>query len=232
MLKMNIFKDLKVVSGLLAIALLGGCAATGAGADAHTFFRSAQLDDTRTMGRLLAGGIDPNLAEPVRGDSGMILALREDANKVFMLLLAQPGSHLEATSGNGDTALMLASYKHNMAAVVALLARGAQVNRPNWSALHYAAASGDEPILRVLLEHGAAIDARSPGKVTPLMMAAREGHPGAVRRLLKAGADAGLKSSDGMSALQFAQNADQNLIADVIVAHLKAKGANLRQHQP
>jgi hypothetical protein len=41
-----------------------------------------------------------------------------------------------------------------------------------------------------------------------------------------------LKSSDGMSALQFAQNADQNLIADVIVAHLKAKGANLRQHQP
>lgn len=222
--------NLKFFGPLLLALTLSGCAAPGAQGDAHAFFRSAQLDDTRTMRALLAGGLDPNLTEPQRGDTGMILALREDANKVFALLLEQPTLKLEATSGNGDTALMMASYQHNLPAVLALLKKGAQVNRPGWSALHYAAASGDEAIARRLLEHHATIDAESPTSVTPLMIAAREGHQGAVRLLLDAGADASLTSSDGMSALQFAQKADKPIIAAAIAAHLKA--VSLRRPRP
>ena len=108
----------------LAAASLAAALPAHAGGDAAVdFARSAQIDDTRTMGKLLAAGIDPNLTEPQRGDTGMVLALREDAKRVFALLLAQPGIKLEARSGNGDTALMMASYKRNQVAVLALRGR-------------------------------------------------------------------------------------------------------------
>ena len=223
MLNLNLKFNLKFFGPLLLAVTLSGCAAPGAQADGHAFFRSAQLDDARTVRALLAAGLDPNLTEPQRGDTGMILALREDANKVFALLLEQPTLKLEATSGNGDTALMMASYKRNLPAVTALLKKGAQVNRPGWSALHYAAASGDQAIMRLLLQQRADIDAASPTRVTPLMIAAREGQEGAVALLLKSGADASLTSSDGMSAQQFAQAADKPAIARTIAAHLKTR---------
>jgi ankyrin repeat protein len=214
--------NVKLVGGLLLAVALAGCAGPGPKGDAISFFRAAQLDNVGAMRTLLKSGIDPNLTEHQRGDTGMILALREDANKVFALLLEQPTLKLEATSGNGDTALMMASYKRNLPAVTALLKKGAQVNRPGWSALHYAAASGDQAIMRLLLQQRANIDAASPTRVTPLMIAAREGQEGAVALLLKSGADASLTSSDGMSAQQFAQAADKPAIARTIAAHLKA----------
>ncbi|MET3130740.1 ankyrin repeat protein [Oxalobacteraceae bacterium GrIS 1.11] len=192
------------------------------GVDNDAFFRSAQIDDARTMSKLLKEGMDPNLSEPKRGDPAMVLALREDANRVFALLLAQPGINLEARSGNGDSALMLAAYKHNKAAVLALLAKGAHVNQTGWTALHYAASSGDLEIVQILLDQHAYIDAESPTRITPLMFAAREGQDLAVKLLLEAGADASLKSAHGWTALQFSDAADKPYVSDILRAHLKA----------
>ncbi|WP_317202966.1 ankyrin repeat domain-containing protein [Janthinobacterium sp.] len=208
-----------------ACALAGAlaCCAPASADDASDFRRSAQIDDNRTMGKLLAAGMSPNQTEPDRGDPGMVLALREGANKVFALLLEQPGINLEARSGNGDTALMMAAYKHNEPAVMALLAKGAHVNQTGWTALHYAAAAGDLPIMRVLLERHAYIDAESPAKITPLMFAAREGQDRAVKLLLEEGADATLKSAHGWTAVQFSLAADKPYVAEIINAHLKAK---------
>ena len=214
------------VLALAAATLAGGALPARAAGDAAVdFARSAQIDDTRTMGKLLAAGIDPNMTEPQRGDTGMVLALREDAKRVFALLLAQPGIKLEARSGNGDTALMMASYKRNQLAVLALLDKGAQVNQTGWTALHYAAAAGDNAIVRILLDRYAYIDAESPTRITPLMFAAREGQDATVKLLLEEGADATLKSAHGWTAVQFALAADKPYVADIINAHLKAKAA-------
>ena len=51
----------------------------------------------------------------------MIVALRYDAMEVFKLLLAQPRIQLEAQAENGNTALMMAAFKNNKPAVLALL---------------------------------------------------------------------------------------------------------------
>ena len=126
---------------------------------------------------------------------------------------------------NGNTALMMAAYKHNKPAAEALIAKGAAVNRPGWTPLHYAAASGDNDIARLLLAHGARLDAQSPpasGKFTPLMMAAREGHEDTAVFLLGQGADPKLKNGEGLTAAEIARRADHADIAAALDKKVKS----------
>jgi ankyrin repeat protein len=209
------------IATVAVASVLSPAPATAQADDAVHFFRAAQVNDAGRIKPLLARGLDPNVREPERGETGMIVALRNDAMDVFRLLLAQPKIDLEAQAGNGNTALMMAAFKNNMPAVKALLAKGAQVNRPGWTALHYAAAAGALDIMRVLLENHAYIDAESPTKVTPLMLAAREGQEDAVKLLLQEGADASLRDSGfHIDAAEFAERADKPWIAKAIRQHL------------
>jgi ankyrin repeat protein len=192
-------------------------------AEVARFFRSVQLDDAGTVKKMLAS-VNPNQVNPAGGEPALVQALREGAMKVVDVLLAQPGIDLETPAMNGNTALMMAAYQHNAPAVTMLLARGAKVTQPGWTALHYAAAAGDDAIARQLLERGAAIDAPSPpasGKFTPLMMAAREGHDRTVQLLLRAGADPALRNSEGLTAQQIAARASHQFIADALTSPLK-----------
>lgn len=99
---------------------------------------------------------------------------------------------------------MLAALKGLTAVCEVLIERDADVNKPGWTALHYAATSGHVPIIRLLLEHSAYIDAASPNGSTPLMMAAMYGFDAAVYELLESGADPMLKNSMGLNAVDFA----------------------------
>lgn len=188
------------------------------------FFRAVKVDNAGAIRTLLQRGLDPNLIEAGRGDTGLILALREDSMKVFNVLLNARDIDLEAKSRNGDTALMLAAYKKNQPAVEALLAKGAEVNRPGWTALHYAAAIGSNEIVQILLDNYAYIDAESPNKTTPIMMAARGGHIMTVKLLLDQGADATLKNELGMTAIDFAVQFGYQDIAEGLAWRLSRAG--------
>jgi uncharacterized protein len=188
------------------------------------FFRAVKIDDPATIKALLQRGLDPNLIEPERGDSGLILALRNNSMKVFNLLLNANGVNLDTNARNGDTALMVACYAGNKPAVEALLAKGAEVNKPGWTALHYAAAIGNNDIVQLLLDKSAYIDAESPNKTTPIMMAAREGHIMTVKLLLDEGADATLKNDIGMTAIDFARVHNQKDIVEGLTYRLKKAG--------
>jgi ankyrin repeat protein len=205
-------------SFVLAAALAAGihpATAAPTGGQVTDFFRAVQMDDARTVQSLL-GKVDPNEVNPVGGEPALVLAVREGAMRVLDVLLRHPGTNVDAPALNGNTALMMAAFKNNPAAAEALIAKGAAVNRPGWTPLHYAAASGADDIARLLLAHGARIDAQSPpasGKYTPLMMAAREGHEDSALFLLAQGADPQLKNGEGLTAAQIAQRADHGAIA-------------------
>lgn len=188
-----------------------------AGADSvNDLVKAAQLDNATFVSKLLADGGNPNTVDPISGEPVLILALREDAHRAIEVLLKRSDLQLEQTAPNGNTALMMAAFKHNKAAVDALLAKGAKVNRPGWSALHFAAASGDDDIAKALLARGAAIDALAPNDQTPLMVAAREGQQSVALVLLRAGANARLKSGEGLTASQIAVRADKPRVATAI----------------
>jgi ankyrin repeat protein len=187
-----------------------------------SFFRAVQMDDVRTVEKMVAGRVvNPNQRDPRNGESALLLALREGSAHVTALLIALPGLDLEQQAPNGNTALMMAAFKHNQPVVEALLARGAQVNRTGYTPLHFAAAAGDEAIVRLLLTRGAAVDARAPAGITPLMMAAREGQESVIAALLDGGADAALTNSEQLTAAQIAERAEKPRIARAIQGYVR-----------
>ncbi|KAL8816254.1 MAG: hypothetical protein Q9223_004700 [Gallowayella weberi] len=64
-----------------------------------------------------------------------------------------------------------------------------EATNQGWTPLLRAASNGDEPAVRLLLDHSAIIDARSPTEATPLMVACENLHFATVDLLLMRGAD-------------------------------------------
>lgn len=205
------------------------CALLGAGAVAQAdsyedFIFAVKFNDVSTVQALLGKGMDVNATEPVRGETVMMIALREKSGKVFDTLLLHPDIKLEARADNGDTALMLACYLQNMSAVTQLISAGAKINRAGWTALHYAAAIGDTKIMLLLIDKSANIDVESPNKTTPLMMAVRSGNTDAVQLLLSKGADIHRINGMGLTALDFAVQLEKREITEVLSSKLKQEG--------
>ncbi|MDP9108580.1 MAG: ankyrin repeat domain-containing protein [Pseudomonadota bacterium] len=199
---------------LLAVALIAATVAPAQAGAYEDFFNAVRHDQWYQIQRLLERGFDPNTIDAERGETGLILALREDHPRAAEVLLKAAGLNPEIKARNGDTALMLAAYTGNKPAVEALLNIDAEVNRPGWTALHYAAAAGADEIVRLLLDHFAYIDAESPNRTTPLMMAARGGHILTVKLLLDEGADATLKNDQGLSAIDLAKKFEHTDIVE------------------
>ena len=167
------------------------------------WFGAVAIDNLRDVRRLIQDGVvDPN-ATDAKGDTVLIAAIRNDAHRVTDYLIANNKVDIERTDGPQETALMIAAFRNQKGAVEKLIARGAQVNRVGWTALHYAASVGSVGIVKILLEHSAYIDAESPNKTTPLMMAARGDHADVCRLLIAEGADPTLVNERDLSAADF-----------------------------
>jgi uncharacterized protein len=150
--------------------------------DRVEFFRAVNIDHVGAVNKLLAAGFDPNTTDD-KGQVPLFVALREEAPRVVKALLAHPALKVDQANAAGETPLMMAALRGNLEAAAELIAKGAAVNRSGWTPLHYAASSEHPPVVKLLLDKGAALEAPSPNKTTPLMMASRYGSEADFARL-------------------------------------------------
>lgn len=207
----------------LIVSAWFSCAFAGVYED---FFRSIHADDADSVQYLVEDrGVDPNWPNE-KGVPALTLALYLGSDKVALYLSKLPQLRPDLASVDGETALMMAALTNKMDVAKTLIDRGAEVNRPGWTALHYAATNGHIAMLRMLLEQSAYIDAEAPNGNTPLMMAARYSSPRAVKLLLEEGADPNVKNYAGQTALDLAKHNNDPQTLYYIQAFLDAWQVN------
>ena len=216
-------KLIKITRRVVFLSVLMGLGLAHAGSY-EDFFRAIKEDNAGKIQALLSRGFDPNTLDPKKLN-GLYIALTEPSLNVAQVLIAWPKTDVNQLNPKGESPLMMAAIKGYPKLAQQLIDKGADVNKTGWTPLHYAASSGQLPVISLLLENSAYIDAESPNGSTPLMMAAMYGTPAAVKLLLQEGADPQLKNQQGLSALDFAQRA---LRPDAI----EALAAAIRRKQP
>lgn len=133
---------------------------------------------------------------------------------------------VDAIAPDGFQPLGLACFFGHADVAAYLLEQGASVDSASHNPmkvmpLHSAVAARSLDITRLLLEHGAPVNACQADNYTPLHAAAQNGDFEIVKLLVDAGADATLVDAEGDTPLDFAriENFDQ------IVAYLEKHGA-------
>lgn len=160
-------------------------------------------DRAEVVRNMLAEGVDVN-AIGKAGQPPIMLAIREGAWEVYDILLNYPDTAYNAININRESPLMYLAVIGETDRARDIIRRGAMVNRPGWTPLHYAASTGQVETTQMLLEQGADVDARAFDGTTPLMMAAYAGSEEVVRLLLGAGADLHLRTEQDYTVIDWA----------------------------
>jgi ankyrin repeat protein len=175
-------------------------------------------DFEQILDALLVAGADPKVGEfPYL----VFAAMGKRLHLVNALIRA--GASVDRTIGEGQTALFMSLLAPDSGqtaddrCALALLNAGADSSLKHESGampIHLAAASNYLGALQALLDHRPQdVDAKTNIGITPLMMAATEGHAEAVRLLLQLGADRTLKDDEGLTAKEVAlKNGNDHLI--------------------
>ncbi|WP_160142217.1 ankyrin repeat domain-containing protein [Pigmentiphaga humi] len=207
--------------GLQTLAALGCCLAmASAHADtADDFWVDLRNDRAKSVKSLLVRGIDPN-APNAASNPPLVEAIKEQAWEVYDVLLADPRIDVNRKNLLGETPLMYLAILGETARMEKLIERGAEVNQPGWTALHYAATMGHNDAVSLLIEHHAYIDAESPDQTTPLMMAMRYDRGPTVKLLLDEGADGYARNAQGKNAADVGREAGNTVLANDLVERL------------
>jgi ankyrin repeat protein len=205
---------------------------------------AANLDDTDLVSRLLRAGANPKVRNQL--GSTPLAEAAFSANTAMVKALLDAGADPNGAGIDGQTPLMLIARTADVAAAKLLLDKGANPNlkegQREQTALMWAAASSQGPMMRELLAHGAEVDSKSatdlmtplvssepraqprpPGGMTALLFAVREGCIDCVRALAEHGAKLDLPDPEGVTPLI---SAIFNTHFDV-AKYLIEKGANV-----
>ncbi len=161
------------------------------------------------------------------GPSSSIVDAARDGRDADVKALVSTGADVNATAGDGMTALHWAARNGDAALAGTLLERGANVSATTrlgaYTPLHLAAQVGSASVVEMLVKRGADVNAATLTGATPLMLAAGSGNTDAMAVLIGAGAQVNAaESARGQTPLMFAAAADRG----AAVTLLLAQGAN------
>ena len=171
---------------------------------------------------LLKAGADPNLHGPDK--IPLFMALSNRCPQICRQLL-EKGANPKAVNANGDTVLMASTGSVKKCRM--MLKEGIQVNAKNRqtnTALHLAARSYKEnkQILASLIRAKAEINLPGQFGQTPLMMAILPEIKVNICYLLGSGADPMTRNSQGITALEYAEQAGKKLAQQWIQEYLES----------
>jgi ankyrin repeat protein len=161
-----------------------------------TALHAAAVSDQRQIfPLLLQAGADINMFDD-DDHSALIIAI-DNLYIDAVMELVEAGADINAsrsTHGLGMSPLSTAALKGNVEMVSLLLALGAKpsaIDAGGWVPLQFAIGKGpgSEEVLDVMLEAGADVNIPSQDTLYPIDAAARDGHAGAIRKLLAHGAN-------------------------------------------
>ncbi len=197
---------LRSVVGVLVVGAQGLFARAAVADPYRDLFRAIELDDASEVRLLLLRGVSSNSPDPERGPA-IVFAARQKSFSALGALLENPATDVNVLNRGGESALMYAALFGELDIVKRLVARGAEVNKTDWTPLHYAASTGRLSVVEYLLSQNAYIDAASENGTTPLMMAARENQTAVARLLVNEGADPSLRNEAGLGASEYLMRA-------------------------
>lgn len=123
--------------------------------------------------------------------------------------LAEDQTALNALSPDGFTALALACFFNQPEVASFLIENGADVNAASQndmhvSPIHSAVAAGNTNLVKILINHGADINATQAGGFTPLHAAAQIGNEELIKFLLEQMADINAMTDSGKTPMELA----------------------------
>ena len=165
----------------------------------------------------------PSLGAGAPSDDLQLIAAakREDAAAVGVLLTQD--ANVNATQGDGATALHWAAHRDDLTTATLLVEAGAAVDVSNdlgVTPLMLASTNGSDAMIAKLLVAGADPNLRPPGRETALMTAAWTGNVAAVKLLLTKGADVNAaEDRRGQTALMWASSEGHPDVVRVLLEH-------------
>jgi ankyrin repeat protein len=207
--------DRKAVEALL----LAGAAVNAPEPDGTTALHWAVYrDDAAMTERLVAAGANVNAAN--RNGATPLSQACTNAGPSIVEQLLNAGADPNA-SASGAPPLVACAGSGGEVKVRMLLSWGADVNASdNWrrqTALMWAAAENHAGLVKLLIEAGANVDARSGGDFTALMFAVRQDARDAARLLIDAGADVTYIAPSTQTALRLAINNRHYTLASALL---------------
>jgi len=155
-------------------------------------------------------------------DRPLIVEAAKSGDRETLRALIQKKADVNATEGDGSTALQWASYKDDLESVDFLIRAGANVNAANdlgVTALWTACQNGNTAIVKRLLDAGANPNLALLSGETPVMVASRSGYPKAVELLAAKGANVNERGTRGQTALMWAVSQQHPEVVKVLLAH-------------
>ena len=200
-------------------------AAQGAADGSTPLLVAAASDDAAKVKQLLKSGANPNARNKL--ETTPLLEAAFHSNTEIIKALLDAGADPNAAGPDGQTPLMLVARGTNVAAAKLLISKGANAkakeSQRGQTALMWASANSQGPMTRLLVEVGSELDARtakdlftplvsaepraqprSPGGMTALMFAAREGCLDCVAAMVEKGASVNLPDPEGVTPLIWA----------------------------
>jgi len=156
------------------------------------------------------------------GDLPPVVEAAKNGDEAALRALVEEGADVNASAGDGSTALLWVSHRDLPESVELLIEAGADVNRANdlgATALWAAGENGGVAVVELLLEAGADPNRALRHGETPLMAAARAGSARVAELLLENGANPNATGPRSQTALMWAALSLAPDVTKVLVEH-------------